>query len=185
METRDKVFIGISTVLLVMVAVDTSVVYKVRWAQQEAAQTNHILLAEVAGKMGTMRRPRLAYLDLALRLIQQDHPRSIPEEVASFLLTEDIMDPENPDLEKVQDFLSTLDLDSKVTFRTIPADGAYIAYQLITSDKLEGVDNPTKTEATIPVGIYYIWSERGGLRTSDRLLKTIIRERLRITIPER
>lgn len=75
-----------------------------------------------------------------------------------------------------------------VTFETIPNSGASIKYQTIAerlrNEPPRTIDQLSNTAASIPVGYYYIWSERNGVPRSNQNVFYEIIENKTIQIPE-
>lgn len=74
---------------------------------------------------------------------------------------------------------------SKVYFQT-KQPGAYVQYQLVTSDQVSVAPRETNTSDPLimPLGIYYVWAERKGVVTSKKSQRDIIRREIRIDIEE-
>ncbi|MHC4137400.1 MAG: PstS family phosphate ABC transporter substrate-binding protein [Planctomycetota bacterium] len=81
--------------------------------------------------------------------------------------------------------LTNTGLTSSVTFAT-DQEGATVKYRLIGNPKATPTDRPTKhAEATVPIGLYHVWTERDGKATSPRdAWFQIIQEHERIKICE-
>lgn len=76
-------------------------------------------------------------------------------------------------------------LRSEVSFRTrVP--GAVIRYRLITRTDAETASRPTnETVESLPIGLYFIWTERDGRPTFEtRRRYRVIEEKRTIEIPE-
>jgi len=79
---------------------------------------------------------------------------------------------------------------SNVTIRTVkdnnPQGGATIKYRLTDREEIKTAKSPTTTtEYFLPIGYYYIWSERKGRETSDKKSNyVIIKQMEEVTINE-
>ena len=80
-------------------------------------------------------------------------------------------------------------ITSSLTVVSLPKSGATIKYQTVgkryrNEDPVTAGQTTTCTE-TVPIGLYYIWAERGGKPTSDRnSVYHIINSQQRIEITE-
>lgn len=73
---------------------------------------------------------------------------------------------------KIEQIAAARDITSKVSLQTKEKAGATIKIQLV-GDRSRHLNNiltakkPSQCEETIRIGIYYIWAERDGEKTSD------------------
>ena len=73
---------------------------------------------------------------------------------------------------KIEEIAAVLDITSKVSLQTKEKAGATIKVQLV-GDRSRHVNHiltakkPSQCEETLRIGIYYIWAERDGEKTSD------------------
>ena len=74
-------------------------------------------------------------------------------------------------------------LMSEVTFKT-EKPGAFVRYQLATEDEVKIASNPTNTAEIVPVGTYFVWTERNQKSSSLKYHYDIYEKTREITIPE-
>lgn len=63
-------------------------------------------------------------------------------------------------------------VESRVTWKTAPHSGAVVYYQTQDDRRRNlrpmSISNPTETIQSVPIGYYYVWSQRGPIPTSSR-----------------
>lgn len=121
-------------------------------------------------------------------LLQLLGVRRIPSKLEKAIagLTRSVGDRPTPEqLVGLAKSLANTGLTSSVTFATDQA-GATVKYRLIGDPKPASTDRPTKhAKATVPIGLYHVWTERDGRATSPKdAWFQIIREHERIKICE-
>ena len=80
-------------------------------------------------------------------------------------------------------------MKSKVTFKSLPTEGAIVKYQTCRSrergEEARSPGGPTTVSEKIDIGRYHIWTERKGKVTSNKnIIFTITEEYKTVTLVE-